>query len=114
LAWLGQCACAAPPRRLVLGPATSGGAGRPPAAATARIAAAAPKVAARSAALPTSKCTPNTPSSTFSAMPPILEQMIGRPAIRASSMTTGEFSHQIDGTTIQSMPRISSITLRPS
>ena len=58
-------------------------------------------VAARSAALPTRKCSPERPSATFSAMPPMLLQITGRPAAKASWITSGEFSHQIEGTITQ-------------
>ena len=38
----------------------------------------------------------------FSAIPPMSLQITGRPWENASWMTTGEFSHQVDGVTTQS------------
>ena len=64
-------------------------------------------VSASAAASPGGTCSPSTPSSTSSAMPPMPEQITGRPAARASWITSGAFSHQIEGTTIQSACRIS-------
>ena len=45
-------------------------------------------------------------SRTFSAMPPMSLAMIGRPWRNASWITTGEFSHQVEGTIVQSTSRI--------
>ena len=69
-------------------------------------------VSASAAASPGGTCRPSTPSSTSSAMPPMPEQITGRPAARASWMTSGAFSHQVEGTTTQSTARISPITSR--
>ena len=59
-------------------------------------------VSARSRGFRTSKCRPSTPSRTFSAIPPMPAQMTGLPLTKASWITIGEFSHQIEGTTTQS------------
>jgi hypothetical protein len=40
---------------------------------------------------------------TFSLMPPMSLQITGRPWKNASCITSGEFSHQIEGTTTQSI-----------
>ena len=64
--------------------------------------AAARMVSARAAASPGGTWRPVTPSATSSAMPPMPEQITGRPAARASWMTSGAFSHQVEGTTTQS------------
>ena len=45
-------------------------------------------------------------SRTFSAMPPMSLAMIGRPWWNASWITTGAFSHQVEGTMVQSTSRI--------
>ena len=59
-------------------------------------------------ASPLVKCSPDTRSATFSAIPPMSLQITGRPCRKASWITSGEFSHQIEGTTTQSTPAISS------
>ena len=46
------------------------------------------------------------PGRTFSAMPPMFEHNIGRRLRMHSWMTTGEFSHQIEGTSAMSAVRI--------
>ena len=43
-------------------------------------------------------------------MPPMLEQITGLPLVKASWITTGEFSHQVEGITIASIPCISALT----
>ena len=74
-------------------------------------AAALASVAARLVGSPTRKCRPLTPSATFSAIPPMSLQITGRPKWKASWITSGEFSHQIDGTTTQSMSAIYAASL---
>ena len=62
---------------------------------------------ARLSALPARKCSPSMPWRTFSAMPPMSLVMIGRPWKKLSWITTGAFSHQVEGTIVQSTSRIS-------
>ena len=62
---------------------------------------------ARSAGSPAMKWMPSTPWVTFSPMPPMRLQITGRLCMNASWITSGEFSHQREGTTTQSTFAIS-------
>ena len=71
-------------------------------------------VRARPLTSPTGKWIPSMSCRTFSAIPPSWLQTTGRPIAKASWITSGEFSHHVDGTTTQAISRIFSGSSRRS